>query len=366
MGCVRARRLRSCARCSRSWREEPAVDRPSVDCYQSRYMISPAEAPLAAPAVRLSSLSAFFPAHNEEENLVPMAAALLSILPAVADEWELVVVDDGSEDATGRLADELAARHPRVRAVHHRTNRGYGAAVRSGLAAARYDYVFFTDGDHQFDVRQIVRLIPALDRADAVVGYREHRSDPALRRLNAAGWNLLVRVLLGLPVRDVNCAFKLLRRKALRPAPRRRRRSPRRGRGSTRTVPVSPRVSGESRSRAYRPDRGRARAPGRPRRCRRDGARPARRGRRATRARRGRRWRARAGHRATARRRAPPTGRARDGGASGSEANACRRAGGRRTPPPSTRREGGPQGPARPRARFASPRSPPAGATGAS
>ena len=178
-------------------------------------MISPAEAPLAAPAVRLSSLSAFFPAHNEEENLVPMAAALLSILPAVADEWELVVVDDGSEDATGRLADELAARHPRVRAVHHRTNRGYGAAVRSGLAAARYDYVFFTDGDHQFDVRQIVRLIPALDRADAVVGYRAHRSDPALRRLNAAGWNLLVRRLLGLPVRDVNCAFKLLRREAL-------------------------------------------------------------------------------------------------------------------------------------------------------
>src|SRR5881409_277729 len=169
-------------------------------------MFSPAEAPLAAPAVRLPSLSAFFPAHNEEENLVPMAAALLSVLPAVADEWELVVVDDGSEDATGRLADELAARHPRVRVVHHRTNRGYGAAVRSGLAAARYDYVFFTDGDHQFDVRQIVRLIPALDRADAVVGYRAHRSDPALRRLNAAGWNLLVRRLLGLSVRDVNCA----------------------------------------------------------------------------------------------------------------------------------------------------------------
>ncbi|TMA46297.1 MAG: glycosyltransferase family 2 protein [Deltaproteobacteria bacterium] len=178
-------------------------------------MFSPVEAPLAAAAGRLPSLSAFFPAHNEEENLVPMAAALLSVLPAVADEWELVVVDDGSEDATGRLADELAAAHPRVRVVHHRTNRGYGAAVRSGLAAARYDYVFFTDGDHQFDVRQIVRLIPALDRADAVVGYRAHRSDPALRRLNAAGWNLLVRRLLGLPVRDVNCAFKLLRREAL-------------------------------------------------------------------------------------------------------------------------------------------------------
>lgn len=170
--------------------------------------------PEAADA-RLPSLSAFFPARDEEANVVPMVEGLLRILPAVAARWELIIVDDGSRDATGRLADALAREHAAVRVVHHATSRGYGGAIRAGLAAARYDYVFFTDGDCQFDPAQITRLIAALGRAEVVVGYRHARSDPRLRRLNAASWNLLVRALFRLPVRDVNCAFKLFRRSAL-------------------------------------------------------------------------------------------------------------------------------------------------------
>src|SRR5215470_13634114 len=171
-------------------------------------------APEAVDA-RLPSLSAFFPARDEEANVLPVAAGLLRVLPAVAVRWELVIVDDGSRDATGRLADALARAHAAVRVVHHATSRGYGGAIRAGLAAARYEYVFFTDGDGQYDPAQIPALIAELGRADVVVGYRHARADPLARRLNAAGWNLLVRVLFGLPVRDVNCAFKLFRRSAL-------------------------------------------------------------------------------------------------------------------------------------------------------
>jgi glycosyltransferase involved in cell wall biosynthesis len=164
---------------------------------------------------RLPGLSAFFPVFDEESNVVPMAEALLAALPQVARRWELVIVDDGSRDATGALADAFAARHPGVRVVHHERNRGYGAAIRSGLATARLEYVFLTDGDRQFDPAEVARLVPALERADVVVGFRARRSDPLFRRLYAVGWNALVRRLLGLPVRDVNCAFKLMRRDAL-------------------------------------------------------------------------------------------------------------------------------------------------------
>jgi glycosyltransferase involved in cell wall biosynthesis len=167
------------------------------------------------PAERLRSLSAFFPVHDEEDNVVPMAEAILAVLPEVATAWELVIVDDGSRDATGARADALAQSRAGVRVVHHPTNRGYGAAIRSGLGAARHEWVFYTDGDRQFDPRQITRLIAALAEADVVVGWRARRADHAFRRLNTFAWNTLIRVLFGLRVRDVDCAFKLLPREAL-------------------------------------------------------------------------------------------------------------------------------------------------------
>lgn len=167
------------------------------------------------PRERLPSLSAFFPVHDEEDNVVPMAEAVLAVLPEVAEAWELIIVDDGSRDATGARADELARRRPGVRVVHHAVNRGYGGAIRSGLAAARHERIFYTDGDRQFEPRQIMRLIAELPRADVVVGWRARRADHVVRRLNTFAWNLLVRLLFGLRVRDVDCAFKLLPRSAL-------------------------------------------------------------------------------------------------------------------------------------------------------
>jgi glycosyltransferase involved in cell wall biosynthesis len=157
-------------------------------------------------------LSFFFPVLNEEEHVRPLVARALEVLPGFAERFEVIIVDDGSSDRSGAYADELARRDPRVRVVHHPMRRGYGGAIRSGFAASRHALVFFTDGDRQFDPADLALLLPELDGADAVVGYRIKRSDPWRRRFVGWCYNRAIRVLFGLPIRDVDCAFKLLRR----------------------------------------------------------------------------------------------------------------------------------------------------------
>jgi glycosyltransferase involved in cell wall biosynthesis len=168
---------------------------------------------------RLARLSWFFPAHNEEANVRGLVEEALQTLPGLAETFEIVIVDDGSRDGTGRIADELTTAHPGiVRAVHHPTNLGYGAALRSGFRAARHDHVAYTDGDRQFRVPDIARLIDRLaepDRPDVVVGYRIKRADPLVRTLYARAYRMANRIFFGLRVRDVDCACKLFRREAL-------------------------------------------------------------------------------------------------------------------------------------------------------
>jgi glycosyltransferase involved in cell wall biosynthesis len=168
---------------------------------------------------RVPALSYFFPAHNEEANLRPLVDEAMEVLPGIADAWEIIVVNDGSRDATPSIADELAKAHPGlVRAVHHPTNLGYGAALRSGLRAARHELVAFTDGDRQFRVGDLAKLTTRLaqgDRPDAVVGYRIRRADPLVRTVYARLYRLANRIFFGLRVRDVDCACKLFRRDAL-------------------------------------------------------------------------------------------------------------------------------------------------------
>jgi len=167
---------------------------------------------------KLDSLTAFFPVHDEEATVIEVAERCLAVLPAVAERWELVIVDDGSRDRTADRLAGLVARRSEVRVVTHPERRGYGAAVRSGLAAARHAHVFLTDGDGQFDPAGLPGLVAALRRGDAVIGYRRRRADPWPRRANGVAWRLLVRALVGVRVRDPNCAFKLLPRRALAPA----------------------------------------------------------------------------------------------------------------------------------------------------
>jgi glycosyltransferase involved in cell wall biosynthesis len=161
---------------------------------------------------RLPSLSIFFPCHNEEDNVERVTRAALRTAADVANTCEIIIVDDGSRDRTGEIADRLAADIPEVRAVHNRPNRGYGGAVVRGLTEARMEWVFFTDGDGQFDIDELPKLINLLDTCDVAIGYRMKRADPWIRTLNGHCWTLLVRLLFGLKVRDVDCAFKLLPR----------------------------------------------------------------------------------------------------------------------------------------------------------
>ena len=168
---------------------------------------------------RVARLSYFFPAHNEEANVRELVGEALETLPALAEAFEIIVVDAGSQDATGGIADELAAANPAVvRAVHHPTNLGYGAALLSGFRAARHELVAFTDGDRQFRVADLGLLTARLaeaDRPDAVVGYRIKRADPLIRTIYARLYRFANRVWFRLRVRDVDCACKLFRREAL-------------------------------------------------------------------------------------------------------------------------------------------------------
>lgn len=159
-------------------------------------------------------LSIFFPAYNEEANIreaVEETIRVVEASPYIGD-YEIIVVNDGSTDHTLAIAKELAGLYPAVRVVDHGKNRGYGAALISGMKAARKDYVFFTDADLQFDIAELQNLLIHLQKYQVVIGYRAPRQDPAMRLLNARVWNLLNRMLFGLRVRDIDCAFKIFRR----------------------------------------------------------------------------------------------------------------------------------------------------------
>jgi len=166
---------------------------------------------MAAP-----SISVVLPAYNEEANIVRTATMAVEVLEGIGTDYEVIVVDDGSRDRTAEVTQALAQRYPAVRLVQHGVNRGYGAALATGFASATKELVFMTDGDAQFDLTELNKLLPLIEQgADLAIGYRAPRRDPFMRRLNAHGWNLLIRLLFGHVARDVDCAFKLFRRRVL-------------------------------------------------------------------------------------------------------------------------------------------------------
>jgi glycosyltransferase involved in cell wall biosynthesis len=165
---------------------------------------------------RRASISVFFPAYNDEGSIAGMVETALALLPRHADDYEVIVVNDGSGDGTAAVLDALALRHPLVRIVHHPQNRGYGGALRTGFANAAKDWVFYTDGDGQYDVTELERLISLMsDDVDVVNGYKIKRSDDRRRIVLGAIYKFLARMLFGLPIRDVDCDFRLMRRAAI-------------------------------------------------------------------------------------------------------------------------------------------------------
>jgi glycosyltransferase involved in cell wall biosynthesis len=155
------------------------------------------------------SLAVILPAHNEEEAIAPTVHEVMATLSAWMLDFEVIVVDDGSQDHTGALLETLAATEPCLKIIHHAANQGYGAALVSGFAAVTKDLVFFMDADGQFDIHDLERFFPLLGAYDAVLGYRVKRQDTWVRQVNAWGWKLVVGLVLGIWVRDVDCAFKL-------------------------------------------------------------------------------------------------------------------------------------------------------------
>ncbi len=162
-----------------------------------------------------ASLTFFFPAYNEAGNLDGMVEMALRVLPGFVERFQVVIVDDGSTDGTAAEADALARAHPEVSVEHHATNRGYGEALRTGIRAGEGDVIAYTDGDRQFDLAELSLLWPVLERADVVAGYRIKRADPPHRLFIAWTYNRLLRLVFGLRIRDVDCAFKLIRREVV-------------------------------------------------------------------------------------------------------------------------------------------------------
>jgi len=161
-------------------------------------------------------ISLTFPCYNEESNVARMIDTSLAVLQSIAGRYEIIVSNDGSRDRTREIAESYANRFPGIiRVINQYPNKGYGHALKTGLKAGQYEWVFFTDGDCQFDLTEMTKLTPFLSAYDIVTGYRAKRRDPWHRRLNAKGWNVLGRLLLGIKVRDVNCAFRFFRKSFL-------------------------------------------------------------------------------------------------------------------------------------------------------
>jgi glycosyltransferase involved in cell wall biosynthesis len=161
-----------------------------------------------APSVEISAV---LPAFNEAANLEQSVGRMAKALETHTRAFEIIVVDDGSQDGTAGVLDRLKTTHPSLRVVRHPVNRGYGAALRSGFDAARLPWIFMMDADNQFDPMELGLLLAHAGDADIVTGYRERRRDPLSRRLNAWAFFSLVRLNFGRLARDVNCAFKLIR-----------------------------------------------------------------------------------------------------------------------------------------------------------
>jgi len=158
------------------------------------------------------SISVFFPCYNEQDNVAHTVEQALAVLKKLNADFEVIIVNDGSSDATGQIAEQIAQRNNRVKVVHHRTNLGYGAALQSGFKTAAKELVFYTDGDGQFDINEMPPLLPLIKQYDIVSCYRLNRQDTFIRKLNGWCWTKLVCLLFGMKIRDIDCAFKLYKR----------------------------------------------------------------------------------------------------------------------------------------------------------
>lgn len=163
--------------------------------------------------MKLPSISVFFPAYNDAGTIPTMIIRAMQTLPRVTDDYEVIVINDGSHDDTSQVLDEMAKHYAHLRVFHHTQPSGYGGVLRAGFAAATKAWVFYTDGDAQYDPRELTLLVPAVtEGVDMVNGYKIKRHDPLHRVLIGLAYQYFVKFLFGLTIRDVDCDFRLMRR----------------------------------------------------------------------------------------------------------------------------------------------------------
>ena len=167
---------------------------------------------------KVPELSIFFPFWNEEENIKTVVTKARTVARKVADKWEIILVDDGSKDKTLEIAKALSKEDPLIKVVSHQPNRGYGAALKAGFETAKYKYVVFTDGDGQFDFSEITKFIAEIENADVVIGFRKKRRDENLFKRLLLMYLLKIwdYLLFGFYFKDIDCAFKLFRKDAIK------------------------------------------------------------------------------------------------------------------------------------------------------
>jgi glycosyltransferase involved in cell wall biosynthesis len=160
-------------------------------------------------------VSIFFPAYNEEGNIECAVKSAVDVLSDLCSDYEILVIDDASTDRTGEIADNLARENPKIRVIHHPENRKLGGAMRTGFAEASKEYIFYVDGDNPVDLKDLGRALELMDGSDVVIGYRLNRDEPLKRAIYSRVYNMLIRLLFGLKVRDVNFSFKLFHRRVM-------------------------------------------------------------------------------------------------------------------------------------------------------
>lgn len=159
------------------------------------------------------TLSAFFPAYYDEKNIGKVVDSVVSVLEDLRlKDYEVIIIEDGSPDNTGAVADELALKYPKVRVIHHEKNMGYGATLKDGFLNAKMDYVFYSDGDNQFDMNELKKFVALIPYSDIVVGYRKKKQYSTYRKFTSLCYNYLLRLLFDIHYWDIDCAFKLFKR----------------------------------------------------------------------------------------------------------------------------------------------------------
>jgi glycosyltransferase involved in cell wall biosynthesis len=159
-----------------------------------------------------SGISCVFPAYNEEKNIETAIREAIKVFVEIRLDYEIIVVDDGSEDGTSEVTLDMAKKNKNIRLIKHPANFGYADALKTGFKSASKKYLFYTDADNQFDLKDIKRALPLIEEADMVIGYRSKKAINIMRKVGSFGYNLLARKLLALDVKDIDCAFKIFRR----------------------------------------------------------------------------------------------------------------------------------------------------------